>query len=145
MSGHISGVAARIEHAEPSAIYVHFLAPTTDLCLQAVGLRSLPICQALDFTIEVTQLMRFFPKHTSLFESLQAQVSPGAPSLKPLCPTPWTVHTRAIETISSNYDALTKALTEIHECGKDEHALKTDGYFRTMERFSTYFGLQLCI
>lgn len=143
MSGHISGVAARIEQVEPTAIYVHCLAHSTNLCLQAVGMQSLPIRQALDFTMEVSQLIRFSPKRTSLFESLQAQVSPGAPTLKPLCPTHWTVRTRAIEAIASNYEVLTKALTAIHESGRDEYALKAGGHLTTMERFSTYFGLQL--
>ena len=100
MSGHISGVAARIEEAEPTAIYAHCLAHSTNLCLQAVGRQSSPIREALDLTMEVSQLIRFSPKRSSLFESLQAQVCPGAPSLKPLCPTRWTVRTRAIEAIS---------------------------------------------
>ena len=96
--GIFSGVAARIEQAEPTAIYmyVHCLAHSTNLCLQAVGMQSLPIRLALDFTIEVSQLIRFSPKCTSLFESFQAQVFPRAPTLKPLCPTRWTVCTRAI-------------------------------------------------
>ena len=42
-SGHLTGVAARIQEAEPTAIYVHCLAHSTNLCLQAVGQQSLPI------------------------------------------------------------------------------------------------------
>ena len=97
MSGHISGVDVRIEEAEPTAINVHCLAQSTNLCLQAVGRQLSPIRESLDLTIEVSQLICFSPKCSSLFESLQAQVCPGAPSLKPLCPTRWTVRTRAIE------------------------------------------------
>lgn len=37
MSGHISGVAARIQECEPTAIFVHCLAHCTNLCLQKVG------------------------------------------------------------------------------------------------------------
>ena len=108
MSGHISGVAAGIEEVEPTAIYVHCLAHSTNLRLQAVGRQSSPICEALNLTMEVSQLIRFSPKRSSLFESLQAQVCPGAPSLKPLCLTRWTVRTRAIKAIISNYEVLKK-------------------------------------
>ena len=128
MSWHLTGVAARIQEAEPTPIYVHCLAHSTNLCLQAVGRQSLPIREALDLTMEVSQLIRFSPKCCSLLESRQGQVSPGAPSLKPLCPTRWTVHTRAIEAIVKNYEVLIKALTEIHESGRDEYALKAGEY-----------------
>ena len=37
MSGHISGVAARIQECESTAIFVHCLAHCTNLCLQKVG------------------------------------------------------------------------------------------------------------
>ena len=45
------------------------------------------------------QLIRFSPKRSSLFETLQQQFSPGAPSLKTLCPTRWTVRTGANEAV----------------------------------------------
>ena len=143
MSGHIRGVAAQIQEIEPTAVYVHCLAHSTNLSLQAVGKNVLPIRDALDLVMEVGQLIRFSPKRSSLFSSLQEQMSPGSPSLKPLCPTRWTVRTRAIEAVIANYGVLTEALTEIHDNGRDEYALKAGGYLTAMERFSTYFGLKL--
>ena len=139
MSGHISGVAARIQEIEPTAVYVHCLAHSTNLCLQTVGRKITEIREALDLTMELAQL----PKRSSLFELLQAQLSPRAPSLKPLCPTRWTVRTRALGAIASNYAVLTTALLEIHEGGRDEYALKAGGYLATMDKFSTYFGVKL--
>ena len=47
MSGHISGVAARIQKEEESAIYVHCLAHCTNLCLQTIGKQLAPIRDAL--------------------------------------------------------------------------------------------------
>ena len=79
--------------------------------------------------------IRFSPKRSSLFQTLQVQ----RPSLKPLCPTRWTVRTKAIEAVLSNYEVLTTALIDIHENGRDEYALKAGGYLRTMEKFSTSY------
>lgn len=141
MSGHINGVAAQIQRVEPGAIFVHCLAHCTNLCLQEVGKQILCIREALDLVMELSQLIRYSPKRLSLFESLMAQVSQGAPLLKPLCPTRWTVRTRAINALL-NYHLLQETLEVIKE-GKDEYALKAIGYLNSMDKFSTYFGLEL--
>lgn len=54
---------------------------------------------SLNLVNELSQLIRFSSKRSSLFAVLQAQVSSSAPTLKPLCPTKWTVRTRAIEAV----------------------------------------------
>ena len=92
--------------------------------------------------MELSQLIRFSPKRSSLFTALQAQVSPSAPTLKPLCPTRWTVRTKAIEAVLANYKLLLDALEAIQE-GKDEYAMKANGFLNSMLKFSTYFGLKL--
>ena len=96
MQGHISGVATQIQEVEPSAIRVHCLAHCTNLCLQTVGRNINLIRDALDLVMEVSQLIRYSPKRSTLFASMQSQLTPGAPSLKPLCPTHWTVRTAAL-------------------------------------------------
>ena len=142
MSGHISGVATCIQEIEPTAVFVHCLGHCTNLCLHSLGKQSLCVREALDLVMELSQLIRFSPKRSSLFEALQAQVSPGAPTLKPLCPTRWTVRTKAIEAVLTNYGLLQEAL-EVIQQGKDEYALKAMGFLNSMDKFSTYFGLKL--
>ena len=143
MSSRISGVAARIQSKEPSAIYVHCLAHCTNLCLQTVGKQTTLIRGALLFVQEVSQLIWFSAKRSSLFEAMQANISPGATALKPLCPTRWTVRTAAIDAALKNYTVLHKALAEINEDGRDEYALKAGGHLNLMEKFSTFFDLHL--
>ena len=94
---HVSGVATRIREVEPSAIYVHCFAHSTNLCLQTLGRLSECIHSALEFVMGVAQLIRYSPKRSSLFDTLRSQVSCEAPTLKPLCPTRWTVRTGAIK------------------------------------------------
>ena len=85
MSGHVRGVAAQIQHEEPVAIFVHCLAHSTNLCLKTLGRQSICVHEALDLVTGLSQLIRFSPKRS--FNTLQAQMSPGAPTLKPLSPT----------------------------------------------------------
>ncbi len=61
MSGHVSGVATRIQEIEPTAVFVHCLAHCTNLCLQSLGKQSLCVREALDLVMELSQLIRFSP------------------------------------------------------------------------------------
>ena len=58
MSGHLNGVAAQIQKEFQSALYVHCLAHCTTLCLQSVDRQCIPVRDALDLVIELSQLIR---------------------------------------------------------------------------------------
>lgn len=91
----------------------------------------------------VADLIRYSRKRSTLFEPLQAQLAPGLPSLKPLCPTRWTVRTSALHSILSNYSALCETLQKVNTECHDEYGPTAGGYLAQMERFSTYLGLKL--
>ena len=71
--------------------------------------------------------------------------SPSLPSIKPLCPTRWTVRTSAVDSVLRNYLVLMEALEKISEdaCTSDVRA-KADGLSTCLEQFRTYFGLKMC-
>ena len=147
MSGHLSGVATRIQQDVPAALFVHCLAHCTNLVLQTIGRKCVPVRDALDLIIELTQLIRYSPKRSSLFQGLQAQLSQDsshkAQSLKPLCPTRWTVRTATFQSIVSNYTILCEALEEINAECHDEYGRKAGGFLAQLEKFSTYFEIKL--
>ncbi len=140
--GLVSGVAKRIEQEIPTAIFVHCLTHTNNLCLKTLASRSVSVHDSLDLVMGLCQLIRFSPKRSSLFETLQLQLSPGAPSIKPLCTTRWTVRTKAIDSILKNYSVLQNEL-EIVQQEKYEYGMKARGYLHAMDKFKTYFGLKL--
>ena len=143
MSGHLSGLAARITNDVPTAIFVHCFAHCTNLCLQTVGRQCVPVRDALDLAMEISQLILYSPKRSSLFSTLQSQMSPGSKTLKPLCPIRWTVRTAAISAILSNYTVLCTALEEINAHTHDDYGRKAGGFLALMENFSTFFSLKL--
>ena len=67
---------------------------------------------------------------------------PGT-SLRPLCPTRWTVRTEAIEAVLRNYPALLDALETISNESHDDYGRRANGILAQLERFDTYFGLKL--
>ena len=96
------------------ALPAHYI----NLCLQVVGRQVAPVRFAR--ACERSQLIRFSPKRLSLFESMQSQLSYSSlsSSLKPHCPTSWTVRTGAINAVLANYEVLCDALCKIH-AGRD--------------------------
>ena len=136
MSGHLNGVAARIQKEQPKAHYVHCVAHSLNLCLQDCGKNCISMKEALAVTTEVASIIRASPKRLAQFCHLQEELSPGSPGLKPLCPT-------ALNAVLMNYATLQSELERIGEesCGEASH--KSLGVLAIMERFTTYFGLKL--
>ena len=58
MSGHINGVAAKLQEIEPRVIYVHCLAHCTNLSLQQVGRQVLCIHEALNLVMELSHYLK---------------------------------------------------------------------------------------
>ena len=83
------------------------------------------------------------PKRLALFNNLKAELAPHNPTIKPLCPTRWTVRTPAINAIIKNYSVLLKELEAIQEEQHGEASSKAFGLLTLMEKFSTFFGLKL--
>jgi len=143
MSGHLNGVAARIEKEVPSAIFVHCFAHCTNLCLQSVGWQCGPIRDALDLVMEMSQLILKSPKRTTLFLALQAQLSPGSNSLRPLFPTRWTVRTGAVSAVITNYAVLCTSLEEINATTHDDYGHKAGGMLALIDKLSTFWAKAL--
>ena len=95
--------------------------------------------------MEITKLIKFSPKRTTIFNTIKSQLSPEAQNLKLLCPTRWTVCTGAITAILDNYEVLLSTLDEVHSSGREEYAIKAGGFVRQLHLFSTFFGLKLCM
>ena len=86
MSGHISGVAARIQEAKPTALYVHCLAHCTNLCLQSIGKKIPAIWEALNLTMELSDFIKYSPKRTTLFQTLQSDLATQCSKFEALVP-----------------------------------------------------------
>ena len=112
-------------------------------CAQTVGRQVAPVQDAVELVMEVSQLVQFSLKRLTLFQSMQFEVPSSNPSLKPLCLTHWMVWTSAIQSIVRNYAVLCDTLYKVNEEGRNNYTTKVGGILCVMEKFSTYFGLQL--
>lgn len=148
MSGVRNGVQALMKQECDSCLYVHCFAHSLNLCIQDVVKKCELLSNCIEFIMQLVQLIRFSPKRLSLFQSIQQQCSFGddsssvPSSLRPLCPTRWTVRHSAIEGVLKNYRALMSCLQCVEE-GRDEYAAKARGLLSQMESFELYFSLKL--
>ena len=117
--GAISGLAARLQKEDLTAVYVYCQAHCLNLCLQTVNKSIMPIKKALDLAMELGNFIELSPKRSHLFSTLQQQLSTNARSIKMLCPTRWTVQTGALEPIIENYKVLLEAMLDVQNSCKE--------------------------
>ena len=132
--GHINGVAKKFKDSNASAISVHCLAHCVNLCLQEITRNSKPIKDALNFSMELIQLIKYSPKRQNVFERIKAQQSSlSTAGIRTLCPTRWTVRSGAMQAIISNYKVLQEAM-EVSSHGSDDCSRRANGILALMER-----------
>ena len=146
MQGKRNGLATKIRNEVPAALPVHCLAHCLNLCLQDAG-RNLPLLRdALDAVKQIARLIKNSPKRAHLLAEKLAQSEVSGVTLKPLCPTRWTVRTRAIGAVLTDYTVLMETLQEVHQTTHDEYGLQAAGLLTGisgLDKFSTLFGLKL--
>ena len=143
MIGHLRGVATQIKAEEATAISVHCLAHSLNLCLQDVARKYSPVRNALDMVMEISRLIKYSPTRTLVFEQCKQDMSIPGTSLRPLCPTRSTVRTAALQAVLRNYPALLEALETIGNELYDDYGRRANGIHTQLERFDTYFGLKI--
>ena len=111
--------------------------------MQDAGRKLVFLRDALEMVREIANLIKFSPKRASLFSQVLAQPENFGVTIKPLCVTQWTARHVAIEAVLKDYAILMETVDEINLSTHDEYRMKAGGILASMQRFQTYFGLQL--
>ena len=98
-----------------------------NLCLQDIARKISCIKEALNFAMELIQLIKFSPKRQVVFETVQRQQDGAKNSeIRTLCPTRWTVCTGAMQSIIDNYESL-QVTMEVASHGSDDCSRRASG------------------
>ena len=145
MAGYLNGVAVKIQSEEPSALFIHCLGHLVNLCFQECGKIAKCIRDAISIVRELYNIIRMSQKRLAQFNHLKTHALPNSPSLKPLCPTRWSVRTAAINSVLQNYSILLEELKVISSdsTSKSEASTKATGLIAVLKKFSTFFGFKL--
>ena len=122
MSGRHSGAQAVVKGQQPLALYVHCGAHCLNLITQAACQASPLIRDALQWVHELGTLSKQSGKFKAIFAGIAADREGHegcATSLRPLCPTRWTVRGKAVTAVLSQYESVLSSLQEMASNGSD--------------------------
>jgi hypothetical protein len=157
MSGAVSGVAQRVKEFSPNAHFIHCLAHCLNLAVSDSAKTVSFIQAALDLVHQLVTFVRHSCKRTDVFHDVQEEssrqsntadnttntsISPSpSTSLRPLCPTRWTVKASAINSVICNYEHLMLTLDRIQadRLTSTDAACVARGLLKQMQETETYF------
>ena len=142
MRGIKLGVAKRILHEEPRAVYTHCYGHSINLAMNAAIKACEPIKNSLKVTHEVTKLIKHSPCREAIFQGLKdthdLAVGHHTPSIRVLCPTRWTVCANALTSILSNYEVLLDTWDDAVDVVTDTERI--NGVAAQMKTYDFVFG-----
>jgi hypothetical protein len=144
MAGSRSGVAARISSENPCALYIHCGNHSLDLALHDCVKESEIISDTLKAMQDLAVFIRSSPPMAQ-YQHIAKEINDNGmqvdnPHL--LCPTRWTVRSKAISAVLHNYEARYSTLLSIaKESSKSTVCDTASGVARQLKKFSTYFCL----
>ena len=143
MSGKVQGVQALLRREQPLAPYIHCGPHCINLVAQMTISASSVVRNSLDAVNELGSFSNQSGKFKSIFSEIAKSNSVRSTSLKPLCPTRWTVRTPAIQSVLSQYDSVLTSLEEMVNCSVRETASRANGLHEVFLKGNTVLGLKM--
>ena len=144
MSGAKSGVVARMQAAEPRAVFTHCYGHALNLACADTIKQCKLMRDALDTTYEITKLIKKSPRRDAIFNRLKEEMGSDSPGIRVLCPTRWTVRAEAFKSILDNFSVILELWDESLQVVKDtEMKARIQGVSAQMKKFEFFFGVSL--
>lgn len=134
---------ALIKQEQPLALYVHCGAHCTNVVAQKACLASVLIRDSLDWVNQLGVLLSQSGKFKAM-HAATAHVENPSPftAMKPLCPTKWTVRSKAITAVLSQYESVLASLKDM-ACGASSTASTANGLLGQFSKGKTVLSLIL--
>ena len=144
MSGAKSGVVARMQAAEPRAVFTHCYGHALNLACADTIKQCKLMRDALDTTYEITKHIKKSPRRDAIFNRLKEEMGSDSPGIRMLCPTRWTVRAEAFKSILDNFSVILELWDESLQVVKDtEMKARIQGVSAQMKKFEFFFGVSL--
>jgi len=144
MTGVKSGVVARLNAAEPRAVFTHCYGHALNLACADTFRKCKLMQDALDTTHEITKLIKKSPRRDGIFKRLKEEMASDCCGIRVLCPTRWTVKAEALNSILNNFKVLLELWDESLDVVKDsDMKARIQGVAAQMRKFEFLFGVSL--
>lgn len=144
MSGAYNGAQALIREVQPLAIFVHCSAHCINLVTEAACTASQFIRDAIDTVHELGVLSKQSGKFQTLLASVAAKQHEKVLTVRPLCPTRWTVRSSAISKAVQQYESIIDALEEM-SANTGNVGSRASGLLTNFGKGSTFLGLLIAL
>lgn len=124
--------------------YVHCGAHCVNLITQHACTASSVVRDSLQWAHELGVLFGQSMKMKSIFQDIAKAESGPAQSIRPLCPTRWTVRTGAIRSLLNQYQSVLLSLEEMAS-GKSDSASRANGLLERLQKGNVVLGLLLAL
>jgi hypothetical protein len=144
MKGQYSGVAARIRHLAPNAMYIHCHSHLLNSSLQSSCCNIQAVRNCLGLVNALYNFLEASPKRHCFFAGKQQTTSGGQKwkTLKLLCETRWASREKAISSVMQNFEVIITALEELSgEPGKIGG--EANSLLKSCATFEFYFYISL--
>lgn len=141
MSGKINGAQAKLREKQPLALYVHCGPHCVNLVTQAACTVSPLTSDALSWVHTLGCTLSQSGKYKCLFKDLATSEQGSFKTIKPLCPTRWTVRSPAIQTVLQQYEPVLGSLEEMSAGSGSDTATKARGLLEKFQKGTTVLGL----
>ena len=144
MCGSKKGAATQITSVESRAVFIHCYGHALNLAIGDTIKSNKILRDTLDTTYEISKLLKYSPRRGALFEKIKAEINPGTPGFRTLCPTQWTVRGSSLESVRINYKVFHELWEEAKDIVKDsETRARIVGVQFYMKSFDYLFGMVL--
>lgn len=144
MSGQYRGCQAIIAEQQPLALYVHCGAHSVNLVSQSVSDACPTVRDALQVVNELGVLFNSSITARSTFSKIADSDEGPVKQPRPLCPTRWLVRVKAVQTVTSQYDAVLQCLEELGAPGSPL-AARASGLQHQLGRGNTLLALEMAL
>ena len=92
---------------------------------------------------ELTAFIRGSPKSLAWFSHFKDEDEENkSKSLRPFCPTRWTMRLVSIQAITSNYAAIFSWLKEVNSKERNATGVKAGGFLKVFKKFKSFSCLR---
>ena len=145
MSGKYAGAQAVIQRSQPLAPFIHCGAHCVNLVTQQACSASPFIRNALDWIHELGTFFGQSGKLKDQFKAIAASEGEGpVQSIRPLCPTRWTVRAPAIRAVLGQYGTVLQSLDQM-SASNSESASRAEGLHVRLQQGNVVLGLMLAL
>ena len=144
VSGHVAGLRSKVLEKESLTLHVHCRAHKLNLAAHDAMNNNEEIRSIMVLVQELTAFIRGSHTRLAWFSHFKDEDEENmSKSLRPFCPTRWTMRFVSIQAITSNYAAIFSWFKEVNAKERNATGIKAGGFLKVLKKCKSFFLLEI--